>query len=47
MMVWYKGWWRTGNQKPPIVRKKERKARLQQEVYYRRLAKWEAREPRR
>lgn len=42
--------WETGrrlNQKPRRKRKKERKAELQREVYSRRYAKWEAREPKR
>lgn len=43
----YWAWWWTprANNRRRREKKKERKARLQQEVYYRRLAKWEAREP--
>ena len=44
-MPWASGWYRTANQKPPRIRKKERKAVLQMEVYRRKWAKWKAREP--
>ena len=35
------------NQREPIVRKKERKKDLQTMLYWRRLKKWNAREPKR